>query len=62
MTAGLLALGALAARGYENRNATLIMLIAVGSLVVGFCEELATRGVLIVGFRARFTEPMGSCV
>jgi membrane protease YdiL (CAAX protease family) len=55
---GLLALGALAAGGYEGRSASLLLFIAVGSLLVGFCEEMATRGVLLVGFRARFTEPM----
>lgn len=55
---GLLALGALVAGDYQGRSVTLLTLIAVGSLLVGFCEEMATRGVLIVGFRARFTEPM----
>ena len=29
----------------------------VGSLLVGFCEETATRGVLVVGFRAAYSEP-----
>lgn len=45
-------------RNYEGTSATLFWLVVLGSIGVGFCEEMATRGVLLTGFRARFSEPM----
>jgi membrane protease YdiL (CAAX protease family) len=37
---------------------SMFWLALVGSLLVGFCEELATRGALIVGLRGQLSEPM----
>jgi membrane protease YdiL (CAAX protease family) len=54
----VLALAAVLTGDYTGRSTSLLLLIALGSLLVGFCEEMATRGVPIVGFRARYTEPM----
>ena len=55
-----MAVGALAVLLAKNTSATttsMWLLLIVGSLLVGFCEETATRGVLIVGFRAAYSEP-----
>ncbi|BDZ64246.1 CPBP family intramembrane glutamic endopeptidase [Agromyces mangrovi Wang et al. 2018] len=38
-------------RGFEGFTPTMVLYLALGTLLVGFCEELATRGVPIVGFR-----------
>jgi membrane protease YdiL (CAAX protease family) len=54
----LLSFAALATGSYDDRTVGLLLLVALGSLLVGFCEEMATRGILIVGFRPRFTEPV----
>ncbi|PJJ48191.1 hypothetical protein CLV56_4067 [Mumia flava] len=40
-----------------DATTTFVLVVALGSLGVGFCEEVATRGVLLTGFRARLTEP-----
>lgn len=40
----------------DNTTAKMALYVAIGSVLVGFCEELATRGVLIVGFRGRYVE------
>lgn len=54
----LLAVVGLIASDKSDTTLAMVGLLVVGSLLVGFCEEMATRGVLIVGFRASFTEPM----
>lgn len=53
----LLALLALFIGDYSRLTAGMLLLLLAGSLGVGFSEEIATRGVLLTGFRARFTEP-----
>lgn len=45
-------------RDYSALTPLRFALVALGSLLVGFNEEMATRGLLIVGLRGRFTEPM----
>ena len=47
----------LSVKHYSNTTTKMFWLLVVGSLLVGFCEETATRGVLIVGFRAAYSEP-----
>jgi membrane protease YdiL (CAAX protease family) len=46
----------LLSKDYTRTTAAMLFLLVVGSLLVGFCEELATRGLLLVGLRARCTE------
>ena len=41
----------------SQTTAWMFWLLVIGSLLVGFCEETATRGVLVVGFRAAYSEP-----
>lgn len=53
----LLALLALVVGDYSRLTAAMLVLLLVGSLGVGFSEEVASRGVLLAGLRARFTEP-----
>lgn len=40
----------------SRTTVAMLLLLILGSLLVGFCEELATRGLLIVGLRGRYTE------
>ncbi|MFN8126777.1 MAG: CPBP family glutamic-type intramembrane protease [Candidatus Nanopelagicales bacterium] len=54
----VLAVAGLVGGGYGGRTAQFVALVLLGSILVGFCEELITRGVLVVGFRATWTEPM----
>ena len=55
----------LATVGWSSAQAaSLLPVLAVGTLFVGFAEELLTRGVVIVGLRADLTEVwvwVGSC-
>lgn len=37
--------------GWRSENRSLLPLLAIGVLLVGFAEEVATRGVLVVGLR-----------
>lgn len=55
MSAGALAI--LLAKDTSQTSTAMLWLLVVGSLLVGFCEELATRGVLVVGFRGSYSEP-----
>ena len=43
-------------KDYSRTTVAMLLLLVLGSLLVGFCEELATRGLLVVGLRARYTE------
>lgn len=43
---------------YSVLTGGMIPLLVLGSLGVGFAEEVSSRGVLITGFRARYGEPM----
>jgi membrane protease YdiL (CAAX protease family) len=53
----LTAVAFLLSKDYSNTTTTMVLLLVMGSIGVGFCEETATRGVLLTGFRGRFTEP-----
>lgn len=54
----LLAVVGLVISDKSETTMTMLLLLLVGALLVGFCEELATRGALIVGLRGGRTEPM----
>lgn len=41
----------------SGTTAAMFLPLVLGSLLVGFCEETATRGVLVTGFRGTLTEP-----
>jgi membrane protease YdiL (CAAX protease family) len=43
---------------FDNVTGGLMLTLAVGTLLIGFAEELACRGLLIVGFRGTMREPM----
>lgn len=43
---------------FSALTGSMILWLALGSLGVGFAEEISSRGALITGFRARYTEPM----
>lgn len=53
----LAALITIATTDRSQTTSAMVWLILVGSVLVGFCEELATRGILVTGFRAAWTEP-----
>lgn len=54
----LLALVGLAISDKSGVSMTMVWLLVLGSLLVGFSEEMATRGALIVGLRGQLTEPL----
>lgn len=53
----LLAIVGLATSNKSAVTMSMFWLALLGSLLVGFCEELATRGALLVGLRGKLTEP-----
>jgi membrane protease YdiL (CAAX protease family) len=46
----------IAAGDFGGREASFFIWLAVGTLFVGFCEELLTRGILVVGLRGAVGE------
>ena len=42
---------------YSGLAAGMIPVLILGSIGVGFSEEVVSRGVIVTGFRSRFTEP-----
>jgi uncharacterized protein len=45
----------LATKDYSSTTVAMFLLLIVGSVGVGLCEETVTRGVLVTGFRASMT-------
>ena len=52
----LLAIVALTQKDYSDTTSRMLLWLVLGSIGVGFCEELATRGLLLVGLRGTLTE------
>lgn len=46
----------LATKSYDSTTSTMLLWLVLGSIGVGFCEELATRGVLLTGLRGGMGE------
>lgn len=44
-------------KDFSGATAAVLLPGVIGSIGVGFCEEVSSRGVLITGFRGRLTEP-----
>ncbi len=53
----LLAVAALATKDFDETTGRMFLFLALGSIGVGFGEELANRGLLLTGLRGRLTEP-----
>ena len=56
-TMALVAVAIFASKDLSDTTGRMVLYLLLGSIGVGFCEEVATRGVLVTGFRGRFTEP-----
>lgn len=52
----LLGLVSLTQKDYSDTTSRMWLYLLVGSIGVGFCEELATRGLLLVGLRGTLSE------
>lgn len=52
----LAAVLALTTKDYSDTTSRMFLYLVLGSLGVGFCEELATRGLLLVGLRGTLSE------
>jgi membrane protease YdiL (CAAX protease family) len=52
----VLAVAALLVKDYSDTTGTMVLYLVLGSIGVGFCEELATRGLLLTGLRGTLTE------
>ena len=53
----IIAVGNLAVTDWGALDASFLVALAVGTALVGFSEEMLTRGLAIVGFRATMREP-----
>ena len=47
---------ALLVKDYSDTTSTMVLYLVLGSIGVGFCEETATRGLLLTGLRGTLTE------
>jgi uncharacterized protein len=52
----VLGIVALTQKDYSDTTGTMLVYLVIGSIGVGFCEELATRGLLLVGLRGTLSE------
>lgn len=52
----VLAIVVMTTKDYSSTTSKMFLFLVLGSLGVGFCEEMATRGLLIVGLRGSMTE------
>jgi membrane protease YdiL (CAAX protease family) len=53
----VLAVAALLSKDYSSTTATMLVWLVLGSVGVGFGEEMANRGLLLTGLRGALTEP-----
>lgn len=50
------AIALLVSKDYDDTTQRMVVYLVIGSIGVGFCEEMATRGLLLVGLRGTLTE------